>query len=132
MTGNNEVSVVKRVNTLPAVQPGAQEIFVNPSTDVYETPDAFVLMIDLPGVAKDAINVTMENGTLNVRAKIEPHHSPHARLLFKELRGTTYYRVFNLGDGIDRTNVDAHYELGTLTIKLFKKEETKPREIQIN
>ena len=131
MTGNNEVSVVKRGNTLPAVQQEVQEIFVSPSTDVYETPDAFVLMLDLPGVAKDAIAVTMENGTMSVRARIEPHHSPAAKVLFKELRGTTYYRVFNLGDGVDRTNVDAHYDLGTLTIKLFKKEETKPREIRI-
>lgn len=132
MTGNNEVSVVKRANTLPAVQPEMGEIFVTPSTDVYETPDAFVLMLDLPGVARDAIAVTMENGTLSVRAKMEPRHSAGARVLFKELRGTTFYRVFNLGDGIDRTNVDAHYELGTLTIKLFKKEETKPREIRIH
>lgn len=131
MTGKNEVSVIKRANTLPAVQPGAEEIFVTPSTDVYETADAFVLMIDLPGVPKEAINVTMENGTLNVRARIDQFHSSHARILFKELQGTTYYRVFNLGDGIDRNNVDAHYEYGTLTIKLFKTEETKPREIQI-
>lgn len=131
MTGNNEVSVVKRGNTLPAVQQEAQEVFVSPSTDVYETPDAFVLMLDLPGVAKDAIAVTMEDGTMTVRARIEPHHPAAAKVLFKELRGTTYYRVFNLGDGVDRTNVDAHYDLGTLTIKLFKKEETKPREIRI-
>ena len=41
------------------------------------------------------------------------------------------YRVFNLGDGIDRTGIDAKYEEGVLTIKLFKKDETKPREIEI-
>lgn len=132
MTGNNnEVSVVKRGNMLPAVQAVNGEGYVSPSTDVYETQDAFVLLIDLPGSTKEAINVTLENLTLSVKAKIEPYHDEKATLLFNELKPSTYYRVFNLGEGIDRNSIDAHYEQGVLTLKLFKHAKARAREIQI-
>lgn len=131
MTKNNEVAVMQRGNTLPVVQTGVTERFVTPSTDIFETPDAYVLMIDLPGAAKESISVTAENGTLSVKARVEPIHKENATLLFNELTSPTYYRVFNLADGIDRKSIDARYEDGVLTITLFKKEETKAREIEI-
>lgn len=131
MAKNNEVAVVQRGNTLPAVQTEMQERFVTPSADIFETPDAYVLLIDLPGAAKDSISVTTENGTMSVKAKVEPFHREDAMMLFHELRTPTYFRVFNLGEGIDQKSIDAQYEHGVLTIKLFKKEEVKPREIEI-
>ena len=131
MSKNNEVAVVQRGNTLPVVQTGNPERFVTPSTDIFETPDAYVLMIDLPGAVKDSIKVVTEDGTLSVKAKVEPFQGEKMTLLFHELKSPTYYRVFNLGDGVDRTGIDAQYEDGVLTIKLFKKDETKPREIEI-
>ena len=129
MTKNNEVAVVQRGNTLPAVREG--ERFVTPSTDIFETPDAYVLMLDLPGATRESISLTAENGTLSIRARVEPVHRENATMLFKELKAPTYYRVFNLGDGIDRKNIEARYDEGVLTIKLFKKEDVKPREIEI-
>lgn len=131
MTKNNEVAVVQRGNALPALQTEMREAYVTPSTDIFETPDAYVLKIDLPGSMKESIRVTTEDGTMSVKAKVEPHHKEGGSLLFNELKTPTYYRVFNLGDGIDRKSIDAQYEDGVLTIKLFKKEETKAREIEI-
>jgi len=131
MTTNNEVAVVQRGNTLPALQTEMQESYVTPSTDIFETPDAYVLKMDLPGAMKDSIKVTAENGTMTVKAKVEPCHKEGGSLLFNELKTPTYYRVFNLADGIDRKNIDAQYEDGVLTIKLFKKEEAKPKQIEV-
>jgi HSP20 family protein len=131
MAKNNEVAVVQRGNILPAVRNGAPERFVTPSTDIFETPDAYVIVIDLPGAEKESIRVTTENGTMSVKAKVEQYHRDSANLLLSEMRAPTYYRVFNLADGIDRSSIDAQYEHGVLTIKLFKKEETRSREIQI-
>jgi HSP20 family protein len=131
MTKKNEVAVVQRGNTLPVLQAEMQESSITPSTDIFETPDAYVLKIDLPGSAKDSIKVTTENGTMTVKAKVEPYHKEGGSLLLSELKTPTYYRVFNLADGIDRKSIDAQYEEGVLTIKLFKTEETKAREIEI-
>jgi len=131
MAKNKEVAVVKRNNSLPVARPGTHETFITPFADVYETPEAFVLMVDMPGATKESINVSMERGTLVVKAPVEPYHKKNAVLLFNELRTSSYYRVFNLGDGVDRDNVDAQFEQGVLAIKLFKSEELKPREIHI-
>jgi len=131
MTKKNEVAVVQRGNSLPVLQTEVQESYVTPSTDIFETPDAYVLKIDLPGSMKDSIKVTTENGTMTVKAKVEPHLRQGGSLLFNELKTPTYYRVFNLADGIDRKSIDAQYDDGVLTIKLFKREETKAKEIEI-
>ncbi|HCV44343.1 MAG TPA: hypothetical protein DGH68_12720 [Bacteroidetes bacterium] len=131
MAKNNEVAVIQRGNTLPTVQTEMKESYVTPSADIFEMHDAFVVKIDLPGAVKDSIRVTAEDGTLSVKAKVEPYHREGGPLLFNELRTPTYFRVFNLSDGIDRKSIDAQYELGVLTLKLFKKEETKAKEIEI-
>ena len=132
MTNKKEVAVVQRENTLPMTRPELQEDYATPSADVYETSDAFVIMIDLPGAKKGSINVSMDRGSLVVKAGVEPFHKEGVKLLFSELRGKGYYRAFNIGDGIDRNNVDAQFEHGVLTIKLLKSEELKPRQIRIN
>lgn len=129
MTKNNEVAVVQRGNTLPPARPETN--VVTPFTDVYETDDAFVLQMDMPGTSKDAIRASVEKGALVVRAAVESYHKENVVLLCRELRDSTYYRVFNLGDGINRDNIEAQFEQGVMTVKLFKKEELKPREITI-
>ena len=132
MTKNNEVAVMQRGNTLPALQTEMQESYVTPLTDIFETSDAYVLKIDLPGSLKDSIKITTENDTMAIRAKVESYHKEGGSLLFNELlKSPTYYRVFNLADGIDRKDIDARYEDGVLTVTLLKKEETKTKEIKI-
>lgn len=131
MTKDNQVAIVRRNNTLPVMRPEAEENYIVPSADVYETPDAFVLLIDMPGVTKEAVNVWIDRGSLVVKGATGRFHGENARLLVRELRGTGYYRVFNLGDGIDRDTIDAQFENGVLSIRLFKNEELRPREIKI-
>jgi len=132
MARNTDVAVIQRSNTLPMARPGAHDNFIVPPADVHETAGAVIVMLDMPGVSKDSINVTMEKGTLTVRASVEPYHRPNATMLFHELRNRGYYRVFNIGTGVDRTNVAAQFEFGVLTIKLFKTDELKSREIKIH
>ena len=108
-----------------AVDDGSLEASLwSPAVDVAEHEDEFQVKVELPGVSKDDVKITMQDNILTVRGE-------KMTLLFNELKSPTYYRVFNLGDGIDRTGIDAKYEEGVLTIKLFKKDETKPREIEI-
>jgi HSP20 family protein len=131
MTKNTEVSVVQRNNTLPMTRPVFAEKFVTPFSDIFETPDSFVVMLDMPGALKEAIQVSVERGVLVVKASIAAHHKENATLLFHELTATNYYRVFNLGEGIDTGKIDAQFADGVLTVTLAKSAEAKPREIQI-
>ena len=103
-----------------------------PAADVYETPDAFVLMLDLPGVEKDAITLMLDRGELRVQAKPSEQKQTPGRLLFSEMRPGTFTRSFTIGDGIDTNSIDAHFDRGVLTVKLYKNARMKPREISIN
>jgi HSP20 family protein len=108
------------------------ENVVMPMADIYETPDAFVLSLDMPGASKEAISLRLEKGLLHVSAPFRRLHGTEAEILRREIRATGYRRAFTLGEGIDGSNVQATFEKGVLTVKLYKSAEMKPREIQIH
>ena len=130
MSTNNDVTVVQKNNTALMRKPDPVAS-VTPLADIYETPDAYVLLLDVPGATKDSISITMDESSLVIEAGVEAYAGEDAKLLFNEIPGVGFQRTFNLTDGIDRDNVDARYENGVLTVKLLKKEELRPREIQI-
>lgn len=103
-----------------------------PAADVYETSDAFVLMLDLPGVEKESISLVHEKGELKVRAVAAAGQPSDMKVLVREVRPATYSRTFTLGDGIDTESIDARYESGVLTVKLLKSAASRSREITIN
>jgi HSP20 family molecular chaperone IbpA len=59
-------------------------------------------------------------------------HISGTRFLRREIQTTGYRRAFTLGEGIDRSNVQATFEEGVLTVKLYKSAEMLPRDIQIH
>ncbi len=126
---NGEVVVRREHDTQPSI---AEREFRVPAADVYETSEAYILMLDLPGATRDAISLTLEMGEMRVKADVSSLHNQEGTLLLSEIAGSGFFRVFSIGDGIDTGNVDARYEQGVLTVKLFKSENVKPREIHIN
>jgi HSP20 family protein len=131
MTKKVEVNVPEDKNRLPIMHPEAHERYVTPLVDVYETPDAFVLLIDMPGATKESIGLSLDRGSLIVKAAIGARHREDKHMLINELRATGYYRVFNLSDGIERNAIDARFDQGVLTVKMGKSDAMKPREIRI-
>lgn len=105
------------------------ERVVPPVTDIYETADAFVVKLDLPGATKESIKLQVEPRKLVVQSSIATTDSMN--LLYSEIGRKRYYREFNIGDGINIDGIQATYEDGVLTITLPKTEEMKAREIKI-
>ncbi len=129
MTTNNEIT---KGGAGPVVHPeGREDVYLLPLADIYETLDAYVVMMDLPGARKEDIRVRLERGSLMVTAPSDRHVQESGTLLHEESRTAGFARTFSLGEGIDLKNVDAQFQEGVLTIKLFKNEELKPREISI-
>lgn len=131
MTRYNEVVTKSSQDSTVQTRTGAQERLVIPAVDVIETPETYVLHLDIPGAAKDSISVKLEGGALQVRAAITATARSGESVLYSEMRGTGYEREFSLGNGIDRERVDAAYENGVLTITLHKSDALKAREIRI-
>jgi HSP20 family protein len=107
-------------------------VMTTPLADIYETADAFVVKLDMPGATKESISITLDASSLVVRSVAEAQSRENTNLLYGECGGGNYHRSFNLTNGVNRENVEAQYDNGVLTLKLFKKEELKLREIRIN
>jgi len=104
---------------------------LTPSADIVETAEAYLLMLDMPGVAKESLSISMEQNVLKVKGTVNTAHPQGGEMLFREIRATGYDRSFNIGEGVDRNRIDAAYDQGVLTVTLPKREEMKPREITI-
>jgi HSP20 family molecular chaperone IbpA len=124
MTTNNQLSTREQY---PAGR--NEEYSVLPLADVHETPDAFVVQLDMPGATREGIAVSIDRGELTVRGSVQPFHGEGSSLIYRELRPATYRRVFTIGRDVDAGSVDAVYEDGVLTLKLLKREEVRPKEI---
>ena len=112
-------------------QPEREPRFAVPAADIYETPEAYVLMLDLPGAVRQAMTVRLEKGTLLVTAPVDAVHRERATVLHREHTAAGFERAFALGGDVNRDNIDAQFEDGVLTVKLYKAEQVKPREIAI-
>jgi HSP20 family protein len=114
-----------------AKRPEPLEMPVAPVADIYETADAFVIKLDLPGAVKGSISVRVEPGVLSVKGKVTAHHGERSDLLFNEILRKSYFRSFNLGEGVDRNNIQAMFLDGVLEITIPKTDAMKAREIEI-
>ena len=111
---------------------GAQKVtYTTPLANIRETKDGYLLEAEMPGVAKDGLEVTVENGELAIvgrRAAV----TESGRNVYRESRGTDYRRVFELDPSIDAGKITAKIEQGVLTLTLPKADSVKPRKITVN
>lgn len=113
-------------------QNGANRVnFLTPLANILETKDGYVLEAEMPGVNKDGLEVTVENGELTIighRAAAEVR----GREVYRESRVSDYRRTFELDPSIDTARVTAKIEQGVLTLTLPKAEAVKPRRIAVS
>lgn len=110
---------------------GAQRVsYVTPVANILETADGYVLETEMPGVNKDGIEVTVENGELVIVGRRGDKDVPGTPL-YRESRPLDYRRVFDLDPSIDTGKIAARMEQGILTLTLPKAEQVKPRRIQV-
>lgn len=104
-----------------------------PPLDVRERNDDFVITAELPGVKKEDIGVTLENGVLTISAemKSEKEEKEGERVIRQERRFGKYVRSLRLGTQVDDKKIKANYKDGVLELVLPKAEEVKPKKIAV-
>jgi HSP20 family molecular chaperone IbpA len=101
-----------------------------PAVDIFEMPDALVVVADLPGVDKADIQVHVENDVLTLGGKAQS--AAPGDSVYREYQLMNYYRQFQINEQIDQDKIRAEMRNGVLTIQLPKAERAKPRKISVN
>ena len=99
--------------------------------DAFRQEDEFVVQFDLPGVAPDAIDLTVERNVLTVHAQRRRAVGDDVELLIGERPQGAFSRQLFLGDTLDTEHLAAEYVDGVLTIRLPVKAQAKPRKIDV-
>ncbi len=104
-----------------------------PAIDVSETNDGFVVSAELPGVDKEDIHVSIQDGvlTINAESKYEQKQEQDGRLVRQERRYGKYVRSLRLGGDVKENKIQAAYQDGVLKLNIPKAEEAKPRHIEV-
>jgi HSP20 family protein len=115
---------------LPVRPSGSREFA--PAADIYETAEGITLQVDLPGHEAKSIEVKVENDTLTLKSERKRPESPKGEGTRRlERNFGVFTRSFVLPRTVDPSRVEARYENGVLTLALPRREETKPRVIEV-
>ena len=99
--------------------------------DAWREGDRFVIEFDLPGVARDSIDLDVERNVLTVRAERVARNGDWEMLASERPRGV-FSRQLVLGDNLDLEHIEAAYEGGVLRLTVPVAEKAKPRKIEIS
>ena len=105
--------------------------FYVPHTDVYETEDALTVVMEVPGVAREAMEIELKDDVLRVEARIDPSRYEGMEPLYTEYSVGHWTRSFALSDRVDRERIGAQLEDGVLTLTLPKAAAARPRRITV-
>jgi HSP20 family protein len=103
-----------------------------PPVDIYETDDALILTVDLPGVPREAVTIEIHQNTLMLRGERKPAAEvPADRYHRTERAYGAFQRSFVLPTLVDQEHVQASYHEGVLELRLPKSEAAKPKRVAI-
>jgi HSP20 family protein len=109
-----------------------REIEFMPRVDIRETENHLDLTFEVPGMKKDDIKIVVKNKVLTVSGKRESRtETEKDRFVRNEIVAGAFSRSFTLPDTVGDDSIQAEYKNGLLTVTLAKREEAKPKEIEV-
>jgi HSP20 family molecular chaperone IbpA len=105
--------------------------WIRPVSDILENADEYRIVLEMPGVSSEQIDLQVENRQLSVRGRRSFNRSDEFELIHAEQRPASYWRNFVLSDDVDAGKIGAECTNGVVTIRLPKLLERKPRKITV-
>jgi len=102
-----------------------------PYGDIFETDDALTVVLEMPGVEKQAVDIALENNVLRVDGQIDFSKYEGMEPVYTEYNIGHYARSFTLSNKIDQERISAQLDDGVLVLTLPKAKELQPRRISI-
>ena len=128
---SNEMTTAPAQTPAPAPETTRGAPLWRPMTDVIETREGVVLMLEMPGVAPEDVEVTLEKRVLTVRGRGRAAQPESLRPVHLEYEPGDYERAFTLGEDFDAARIEATMRNGVLTLTLPRLLEAQPRTIQV-
>lgn len=117
--------------TAAGAGPTATEPVITPRHEVTETPEAYGLTVELPGVAKDGLELSVDHEQIRVVGRRAWRKPEGWTALHRESREAAFELVLDHGRAIDAEKVRAELRDGVLRVSLPKAEALKPRKISV-
>ena len=132
MSDAQEVSVREKQEVTKEEERTVPGRYYTPPTDIYETEDALTVVMEIPGADREHVNVSLDNNTLRVEARIDVANYQGMEPVYTEYGVGNYVRTFELSNRVDRDHINAEVADGVLTLTLPKVKEAQARRIPIS
>jgi HSP20 family protein len=103
-----------------------------PVTDIFETDQALTVVLEMPGVGKDNVDISVENDILTIEGRINYSKYEGLEPVYTEYNIGHYVRSFQLSSKIEQSEISAGLKDGVMTLVLPKAEKAKPRKIKLS
>ncbi len=107
------------------------EPVMRPQVDICEDATGITLQADMPGVPKERLDIQVDKDTLSIAGEACLDTPEDMEALHVDISVTRYQRSFSLSGELDATKIDASLKDGLLTLHIPKREEHKPRKIEV-
>lgn len=104
---------------------------MRPAVDIFEDDTGITVHADMPGVSRDRLDIHVDNDTLSIEGRAEIPMPEGMEALHADIRSTRYQRSFTLSSELEGDKVEASLKDGILTLRIPRREEHKPRRIEI-
>jgi HSP20 family protein len=131
MAQSQPLQVQEKKELTPKEEKTVPARYYVPNADIYETEDALVVVMEVPGVEKKDLDINLENDVLRVEGRIDFTKYEGLDPLYTEYNVGHYTRAFTLSSKIDQHQISAELEDGVLKLTLRKSREALPRRIAI-
>ena len=111
---------------------GLQSVAWSPVVDIEESAEAYTIRAELPGLSKEKVKVTVENGVLTLSGERDLERRMETKTFHRVERSHgTFTRSFTLPEDVDSESVAANFKDGLLEIQIAKREEALPKSIKV-
>ncbi len=115
----------------PPASAAAEAPALVPAVDVFEDEHGITVKADLPGVSKENLHLRVDGDTLTIEGQVGLGESGALEPVYAEVRVAHYRRSFALSRDLDTEKIDARMKNGVLTLQVPKREQAKPRRIEV-
>lgn len=107
----------------------AEDKYIRPAVNIIESEEGLILTADIPGAAKESLDINVEKGILTISAPAQ--HAVPGTPAYREFELASYYRQFSIPESLDHENAKAEYVNGILTLRVPKAKAAKPKRIAV-